>query len=70
MAGEGRAYEAAEWARQVRRVEMLTLRWIYESESDAVANLARRTLAQAVGLRRLLDQMAGRVSVHGEEPQL
>jgi hypothetical protein len=70
MSKEERAYAAAEWARRVRRLEQLTLQWIYESESDAVASLARRTLAQTVGLRRLLDQIAGRVSVHGEESQL
>ena len=64
-----RAQQAREWATRVRRLEPQAMAWIYESESDAVANLARRTLAQAVGLRRLLDQMAGRVSVHGEETQ-
>jgi hypothetical protein len=65
-----RAAQAQEWARRVRRLEPQALQWIYESESSAVADLARRTLAQAVGLRRLLDQMAGRVSAHGEESQL
>jgi len=57
---------AAEAARLVRRLEQQALQWIYEGESSAVVDLARRTLAQAVGLRRLLDQIAGRVSAHGE----
>jgi len=64
---EDRTDQAREWAIRVRRLEPQALQWIYESESSAVADLARRTLAQAVGLRRLLDQMAGRVSAHGEE---
>ena len=58
---------ARQAAVQVRRVEQQAMAWIYESETDAVADLARRTLAQAVGLRRLLDQIAGRVSAHGKE---
>lgn len=62
-----RAEQAREWALRVRRLEPQVLQWIYESEDDAIANLARRTLAQTVGLRRLLDQMAGRVSAPGEE---
>jgi hypothetical protein len=62
-----RAEQAAAGALQVRRLEQQAMQWIYESESDAVADLARRTLAQAVGLRRLLDQTAGRVSAHGKE---
>lgn len=62
-----RQEQAREWAIRVRRLEPQAMQWIYESESSAVADLARRTLAQAVGLRRLLDQMAGRVSAHGEE---
>lgn len=65
-----REQKAAAWAVQVRMLEQQSMAWIYESESSAVANLARRTLAQAVGLRRLLDQIAGRVSVHREESQL
>lgn len=64
-----RQRQAQDAARFVRRLEQQTLQWIYESESSAVADLARRTLAQAVGLRRLLDQTAGRVSAHGEESQ-
>jgi len=63
---EDRTAQAREWAIRVRRLEPQALQWIYESESSAVADLARRTLAQAVGLRRLLDQIAGRVSAHGE----
>ena len=61
---EDRPDQAHEWAQRLRRLEPLAMGWIYESESDAVADLARRILAQAVGLRRLLDQMAGRVSAH------
>ena len=63
-----RAGQASDWARRLRRLEPVALNWIYESESGAAADLARRILAQAVGLRRLLDQMSGRVSAHGEEP--
>lgn len=62
-----RQAQAREWAGRIRRLEPQAMCWIYESESSAVADLARRTLAQAVGLRRLLDQMAGRISVPGEE---
>lgn len=62
-----RAEEARIWAQRMRRLELQTLAWVYESESGAVADLARRTQAQTVGLRRLLDQLAGRVSAHGEE---
>jgi len=65
-----RARRAAESARAVRRTEQLALQWIYESDTDAVADLARRTLAQAVGLRRLLDQIAGHVSAHDKENPL
>jgi hypothetical protein len=70
MATDARQAQAQEWARRIRRLEPQALQWIYESESSAIADLARRTLAQAVGLRRLLDQIGGRVSVHGEESQL
>ena len=59
--------DAMAWAQRVRRLEPLASAWVYESESAATADLARRIQAQAVGLRRLLDQMAGRVSVPGEE---
>jgi hypothetical protein len=62
-----RLAQARDWAVRVRRLEAQAMQWIYESESDAVADLARRTLAQAVGLRRLLDQIAGRVSAPGKE---
>jgi hypothetical protein len=58
---------AHEWAHRVRRLEPQAMAWIYDSDTDIAADLARRTLAQAVGLRRLLDQMAGCVSAHGEE---
>lgn len=64
-----RQQEATEWAGRIRRLEPLAMKWVYESENGAVADLARRALAQAVGLRRLLDQMAGRVSVPGGEPK-
>jgi hypothetical protein len=57
--------EAKEWAQRTRRLEPLALKWIYESETSSTADLARRTLAQTVGLRRLLDQIAGCVSAHG-----
>jgi hypothetical protein len=70
VAQEDRSEQAREWAVRARRLEAQALQWIYESESSAVADLARRTLAQAVGLRRLLDQIAGRVSAHGEEKTL
>lgn len=59
--------QAREWARRIRRLEPQAMQWIYESASGQSADLARRTLAQTVGLRRLLDQMAGCVSAHGEE---
>jgi hypothetical protein len=62
-----RTAQAREWAIRARRLEVQALQWIYESESDSAADLARRTLAQAVGLRRLLDQIAGCVSAHGKE---
>jgi len=58
---------AREWAQRIRRLEPHAMAWIYESETAFAADLARRTLAQTVGLRRLLDQMAGCVSAHGEE---
>jgi len=64
---DDRTAQARAWAIRSRRLEAQAMQWIYESETDAVADLARRTLAQAVGLRRLLDQMAGRVSAHGKE---
>ncbi len=66
-ATNGRQAQAHDWANRIRRLEPQAMAWIYESETSAVADLARRTLAQAVGLRRLLDQMSGRVSVPGEE---
>lgn len=62
-----RAAQAKEWAHRMRRMEAAALGWVYESETSQAADLARRTLAQAVGLRRLLDQIAGRVSAHGED---
>jgi len=62
-----RQQEARAWAHRVRRLEPVAMGWIYESESGIAADLARRTLAQAVGLRRLLDQMAGCVSAHTQE---
>jgi hypothetical protein len=58
---------ASAWAGRLRRLEPVAMGWIYDSETNATADLARRILAQAVGLRRLLDQMAGRVSVPGGE---
>lgn len=64
---EGRKAEAKEWAHRMRRLEAEATRWIYESESDSSADVARRTLAQTVGLRRLLDQIAGCVSAHRGE---
>ena len=64
---ETRSEQARIWATRMRRLEAESTGWIYESESSAVADLIRRTLAQTVGLRRLLDQIAGRVSAHGEE---
>lgn len=62
-----RLAQAQVWAQRLRRLEPQAMAWIYESEDEATADLARRTLAQAVGLRRLLDQMSGRVSVPGKE---
>jgi len=62
-----RQREAHLWAGRLRHLEPVAMGWIYESDTTATADLARRILAQAVGLRRLLDQMAGRVSVPGEE---
>jgi hypothetical protein len=56
--------QAAEWAQRVRRLEPVAMSWIYDSAVDQDETLARRVLAQTVGLRRLLDQMAGRVSAH------
>lgn len=58
--------QAREWSGRVRRLEPLAMSWIYES-TGSNADLARRTLAQTVGLRRLLDQLAGCVSIAGEE---
>lgn len=59
-----RQIHAADWAQHVRRLEPVAMSWIYDSATDADDALARRVLAQVVGLRRLLDQMAGRVSAH------
>lgn len=55
-----KAGEVKEWAGRVRRLEAQTRKWAYELEEagDSTADLARRTQAQTVGLRRLLDQMA------------
>jgi prephenate dehydratase len=64
---DDRTAQAREWAIRARRLEAQAMQWIYESETDAVATLARRTLAQATGLRRLLDQIGGCVSTPGEE---
>lgn len=50
---------AAEWAQRARRLEPMALAWVYESSNETTADLARRIVAQTVGLRRLLDQMAG-----------
>ncbi len=44
------------WAQRLRRLEPHAMSWAYEG-SDKTADLARRILAQTVGLRRLLDQM-------------
>ena len=66
---ETRADQARTWAVRARHLEAQALQWVYESGDGATTDLARRTLAQTVGLRRLLDQMAGRVSAHGEEPE-
>lgn len=50
--------EVVEWAGRVRRLEAQARQWAFEEgEADTTADLARRTLAQTVGLRRLLDQM-------------
>jgi hypothetical protein len=51
-----RAEQARLWANRVRRLEPQAMAWVYESETVS-ADLARRILAQTVGLRRLLDQM-------------
>ena len=59
-----RQAQAAEWAHQARRLEAVAMSWIYDSHAEEDETLARRVLAQTVGLRRLLDQMAGRVSAH------
>lgn len=65
--GMDRPQTAHLWATRLRHLEPEALGWVYGSDTSATADLARRILAQAVGLRRLLDQMAGRVSVPGEE---
>lgn len=54
------AGDVKEWANRVRQLEAQTRTWAYELEAagDSTADLARRTQAQTVGLRRLLDQMA------------
>lgn len=53
-----KAGEVKEWAGRVRRLEAQARQWAFEEgEVDTTADLARRTLAQTVGLRRLLDQM-------------
>lgn len=51
--------DVKDWAVSVRRLEAQARGWLFELEEadDITADLARRTLAQAVGLRRLLDQM-------------
>lgn len=51
--------EVKEWAVRARRLEAQARGWVFELEDakDSTADLARRTLAQTVGLRRLLDQM-------------
>jgi hypothetical protein len=48
------------WADTIRRLEAETRQWAYElgEANTSTADLARRTQAQTVGLRRLLDQMA------------
>lgn len=68
-ADEERQANAKQWAHRIRRLEPLAMSWVYGDgdEESAHADLARRTLAQATGLRRLLEQMAGRGSAHGEE---
>lgn len=55
-----KAGEVQEWADHIRRLEAHVRNWAYELEAigDSTADLARRTQAQTVGLRRLLDQMA------------
>lgn len=54
-----KAGEVKEWAGRVRRLEAQARGWQFEAEetNSSTADLARRTLAQTVGLRRLLDQM-------------
>ncbi len=54
-----KAGEVREWAGRIRSLEAHTRKWAYEAEevNHPTADLARRTLAQTVGLRRLLDQM-------------
>ncbi len=56
-----RADNAKVWANRVRRFEPVAMSWIFESETVS-ADLARRILAQAVGLRRLLDQYVAKES--------
>lgn len=58
-----RALSAREWAHRIRRFEPVAMSWVYDEGTNADEDLARRILAQAVGLRRLLDQMAGRQPV-------
>ena len=54
-----KAGEVAEWAETIRHLEAQVRAWAYEAEAanSNTADLARRTQAQTVGLRRLLDQM-------------
>ncbi len=62
-----KAGEAKAWAHRARRLEAQARAWAFEAEeaNDITADLARRTLAQAVGLRRLLDQMVTKEISHG-----
>lgn len=58
-----REEEARAWAQRLRRLEPKVMSWIYDDGGDAsLSDLARRTLAQTVGLRRLLDQIAARAA--------
>ncbi len=60
------AGDVKEWAVRVRRLEAQARMWAFElgEANDNTADLARRTLAQTVGLRRLLDQMATKEMGH------
>lgn len=61
-----KAGELREWAHRVRRLEAQARGWAFEEgEADITADLARRTLAQTVGLRRLLDQMVTKETGNG-----